>query len=265
MLSNGKWRHNGTIVLGLPHKLHRLCHLGTIRKPRFISAESRAGSPGPRSAVACSRGASRARGPRSAPSPAGCGPAARGAAHKRDRPRQAAPPPRRLTRATNTAKTPRGESTRLPLPRRPPSKSAENPEAGGYSLAALEAQPYREHMPNHSGDRRGHHPAAIAARPAFSDPDRRVAFGRVQEERQHTRDGAGIARDVRGADIAAADRANISAAKRLHDQKAEGNRSEKIGEGGNPPVRVHAAPFTNAKLLSFAYSAPDFWRMLSKR
>ena len=56
-----------------------------------------------------------------------------------------------------------------------------------------------------------------------------VAFSGVEEQREDSGEFSGVARDVRGADIAAADGADVRAAERFHDEQSEGDRAEKVG------------------------------------
>ena len=44
------------------------------------------------------------------------------------------------------------------------------------------------------------------------------------------RERSGVARDVSGADIAAADLADVRAAEGFYDQQAEGDRAEQVGD-----------------------------------
>ena len=93
-------------------------------------------------------------------------------------------------------------------------------------------------------------------RPALRDQHRRIAFRRIEQQRQKSRAKARIARDVGGADIAAALVAYVVSLAGLHDQIAERNRAQQIRDDQHQPWIVHAEPFTNGKARNFLYSAP---------
>ncbi len=74
-----------------------------------------------------------------------------------------------------------------------------------------------------------HHPANIAVGEMRGEPDGGVAFAGVEQQGENSGEFSGVARDVGGADIAAADGADVWAALCFYDEQAEGDRTEKIG------------------------------------
>src|SRR5580698_1156157 len=125
-------------------------------------------------------------------------------------------------------------------------------------------------MANDGADRGDHHPANVAVRIMRGEPDGGVAFAGVEEQCKNAREFSGVARDVRGADIAAADGADVRAAERFYDEQAEGDRAEEVGghrdeQRGAEWERIHFAPSTNGNAASLVYCAPDGFSTLSNK
>src|SRR5579864_2546798 len=120
-----------------------------------------------------------------------------------------------------------------------PANENEDAEASGDAFAAAKLQPDREHVADYGEDCAQHHPADVPAGPMAGDPDGEVAFCSVEEQGESARNWSGVASDVGGADVAAADAANISAAECLDDEQAERNGAEDVGDDGNQRRDVH--------------------------
>src|SRR5277367_6457103 len=125
-------------------------------------------------------------------------------------------------------------------------------------------------MADNGADRGDHHPANIAAREVRREPDGCVAFAGVEYERENAGEFSGVARDVGGANIAAANGADVRAAERFHDEQAEGNRAEKVGDHRSEPQEIgliygQAMPSTNGNAASLLYCAPDGFSTLSNK
>ncbi len=84
---------------------------------------------------------------------------------------------------------------------------------------------------------RNHHPCSALVADAPGQPDGCGSFGHVEEQRQDSGQRAGNARDVGGADVAAAGFADVASPEEPGEQQAEGNRAEQIRGGGNAEER----------------------------
>src|ERR1700689_3105460 len=123
-------------------------------------------------------------------------------------------------------------------------------------------------MADDGADRGDHHPTNVAARVMRGEPDGGIAFAGVEEQCEDAREFSGVARDVCGADIAAADCADVRAAEGFDDEQPEGDRAEEVGgqrdeQRGAEWERIHFAPFTNGNAASLLYCAPDGFSTLS--
>ena len=108
----------------------------------------------------------------------------------------------------------------------------ENAEAGGDAFAAAESEPHGKHVADdgaHGGD---HHPADVAVGEIRGDPDGEVAFGGVEEQREDAGDFSGVAGHVGGADIAAADIADVAAGVSLTMSRPKGIEPSRYANGG---------------------------------
>ena len=83
-----------------------------------------------------------------------------------------------------------------------------------------------------------------AGRYPFRERDRGIAFRHVEQQREDAGELAERSRDVRGANVVAADFPNVGARRQLHDQKAERNGSDQVSrdeEAGDAHQRILAA------------------------
>lgn len=149
-----------------------------------------------------------------------------------------------------------------------PAYWKEYAEARSDSLATFESQPYGEHVSYNGKDGGDHHPANIAGSEATSEPDGKVTFSGVKNEGENSGEFSGIAGNVGGADVAAADLADVWAAEGADDEQAKGNGAQEIGADGNDDSEVgwhetHCDPLTNGNVATFLYFAPIGCKMLS--
>src|SRR6202008_2494523 len=120
-----------------------------------------------------------------------------------------------------------------------PANGNEDAEAGRDAFAAAKLQPDGKSVANHGKYCAQHHPANIPAGPMAGDPDSELAFSYIEPQRECTRDGADIPRDVRGADVPAADAANVGPPKCFHDEQAKWNRAQDVGDDGDQSGDIH--------------------------
>src|SRR5271170_1855851 len=151
-----------------------------------------------------------------------------------------------------------------------PADRQEYAEAGGDSFAAFEAEPHRKHVADDGADGGDHHPADIALSDVCGEPDGSVTFAGVENQRENSSEFSGVACDVGGADIAAADGPDVWAAERFYDEQAEGNRAEKVRQRRDEPrgadeYRVQFVPSTNGNAAILLYCAPDGFSTLSNK
>ena len=116
-----------------------------------------------------------------------------------------------------------------------------------------------------------HHPTNIATGEMRGEPHGEVALPSVEKQSENSGEGSGVANDVGGADIAAADFADVWAAERFYDEQTEREsrregrlpwREEPRGADEN---RVQFVPSTNGNAASLLYCAPDDFSTLSNR
>ena len=108
----------------------------------------------------------------------------------------------------------------------------ERSQRRGHALASTKFQPDGKHV-SEDREKRGQAGQQVVAgiRSARVKRHRGQPFERVKNQRQQTQ-GRRRARHVGGADVAAAGQPDILSAKNAHQNEAEGNRSQKIAEGG---------------------------------
>ena len=116
-------------------------------------------------------------------------------------------------------------------------------EACGHSFAASESEPHRKHVADHGEDGGRHHPAHVAARPFCGDPHGEVALSGIEQQCEDCRRGPAVRATLAAPIFPLPDLADVAAPPRLHDQVAEGNRAEQVGDERDEPVAFTRVPW----------------------
>ena len=130
---------------------------------------------------------------------------------------------------------------------------AKDPNPGGHALASAKFQPDGKHV-SQDREKRGHASQQIpSGEKGTSECYRGQSFERIENQRQHAQCGR-RAGDVGCADVAAAGLPDVLSAKNAHQNKAKGDRSQKVTESGREKeLMAHQArappPICNAGKL----------------
>ena len=115
----------------------------------------------------------------------------------------------------------------------------EDAEGAGDSFAAAEAEPDGEDVAEDGGDGGGDGEVVVAGSDVLGDLDGEEGLAEIEQKRGDAEALGSGARDVGGADVAAAGGADVLLAEDADEEIAEGDRAEKVGERDGEEPGIH--------------------------